>query len=358
MRRSKGRKPVSGLMTGVVFTLAGALCFVPIYYSYFLGLSSPTSKIIVAGVALVIAFGTGYFIPSLRDAGFYYYKTVYKKRQKRIAEAKKKGKTIRKYGRWQNFLYWKFRDGSVAEECATDLKNKQSGESRYIFLKECKTEQDAANLHRKIAALMAIKYPDYGIYETYNEAEKWQGIDTGFLLFSALAVILAPLNWFLNFFKGHDFQVVLPLVFGALFLAVHKISKSKSKDVAARYLSNINSGWEKMNSEDKEAIMKTVFGARKIENSTIAIGDNITINSNITTTERIDSESIIQKLMERAISKEAIEKIKDQIADIVAEHNKKKPDKNKLEGIFANIGKIGGSALQAAITAIVKSLMS
>lgn len=66
----------------------------------------------------------------------------------------------------------------------------------------------------------------------------------------------------------------------------------------------------------------------------------------------------MQKLMEESVSKEAIEDIKNQIADIVAEHSKRKPDKNKLKGILAIIEKIGGSALQATISAIVKSLMS
>ena len=344
-KRNTRRKPVSGLMTGVVFTIVGALCFIPIYYSYFTELT--IEKIIVAGVALIISFGMGYFMPSLRDAGFKYYMAVYKKKRERIAklekeqEASKNKKPIKKHSLWQKFLYWAFRNGSVAEECAESWRQLQDNEPRYLFLKECKTVQEAVNVHRDIASEMATSYPEHGIYETYHDAEKWQCFDTGFLFFAALSIVLTPLNCFLNAFRDYDFPVILPFVFGILFFAVHIISKGKSKDMAARYLSNIDAGWKMKKEKD---------------NKIFTMGDIvITIGGNTITIEEPNKTYTISQ---EAVTKEEIEEIKKQLADIEAELKKIKPDKTKIDVVLSKFGKIGGGVLQSALTAIIKSLIA
>jgi len=274
------RKPVSGGFTGIVFMLVGSLCFVTIYYSYLVSQGTIESKIIISGVMLLISFGIGYFIPSLRDSGFRYYMTVREKRLKAIQKAKETGKNLKYPGKWQNFIYKTFRDGSVAEECSESWRKFKRGESSYSFLEDCKNIQEAVDKHRNIAAGIAIKFPKLGIMKTYHDSEKFQCLDTGFLFYSVLAVILAAVNLSLNYLKSYDFSTTMPPVFGGLFYALHKLCKQKSKDMAHRYLFDINSGWEKIIEEEKRKEME----APKVEvinspNTKVHIGDNNINNS-------------------------------------------------------------------------------
>jgi hypothetical protein len=361
------RKPVSGFFTGIVFTLVGLLCFVTIYHPYIARQVTIYLIIINIGVILFISFIIGCFMPSLRDSGFRYYMLVRGKRLEKIKEAKKDGKELKYPGRWQNFIYKTFRDGSVAEECSESWRNFKKGEPSYRFLEDCKNVQEAVDKHRNLSVEIALNYPKLGIKKTYHDSEKFQCLDTGFLFFSILALILEPVNLYLNYFGNNDFSLALPLVFGGLFFAVHKLCKQKSKDMAHRYLIDINSGWKeimaKESSKEKEAVMKqdnVIFSP--VISPIIQVGNGN--KGDITIYNGINEAYVEYKLKEAGVSEDQIKSISSEIGEIVIECNKKKPDEGKLYSLFTKVKEIGGNILfdafkfltQTAIGGIIQKL--
>jgi len=265
------RTPVSGVYTGFVFMLVGALYYVTIYYSFLVSQATIESKIIISGTVLLISFGIGSLIPSLRDSGFRYYMPVRKKRLEDIKKAEEKGKKLKYPGKWQNFIYKTFRDGSVAEECSESWRKLKRGEPSYSFLEDCKNVQETVDKHRNIAIEIAVKFPKLGIYKTYHDSEKFQCLDTGFWFYSILSAILVAVNLYLDYLKSFDFSITLPPVFGGLFYVVHKLCKQKSKDMAHRYLIDINSGWKEIIAEEK----------RKKEGLNVEVINSLNTNINI-----------------------------------------------------------------------------
>jgi hypothetical protein len=273
------RIPVSGIFTGFIFMLVGVFCFVTIYFPYLDSLSFVSKIIIISAVSLIL-FCLMCFTPSLRDSGFRYYMLVRENRLKAIEEAKKKGKTLKYPGKWQNFIFKTFRAGSVAEECSESLRKLKKGESSYNFLEDCKTVQEAVDKHRKLAAEIAVKIPRLGIMSVYHDSEKFQCLDTGFLLYSVLALLLVAVNLYLDYLKDFDFSITLPPVFSALFFMLHKLCKQKSKDMAHRYLTDVNSGWEEIIEEEKRK-KDTVIGVIGSPGATVVNdAQNVNVGNN------------------------------------------------------------------------------
>jgi hypothetical protein len=369
------REPVSGVFTGAIFTLAELVCLGTTYYSYFADQGPLASKLITGAVMLFIMLCIGCLIPSLRDSGFRYYMLVRERRLEKIKKEKEKGKTLNYPGKWQNFVYKTFRDGSVAEECSESLRKLKRGEPSYLFLKDCETVQDSVDKHRDIATRAAIDYQRVGIRRSYHNSGKYQCIDTGFLLFSVLAVVLAPVNLYLNYFKNHDFSIVLPLVFGGFFFVLHKLCKQKSKDLAHRYLTDINNVWkqeeermaEKKKKEDEERKKKAplVIDQRYSTNPVAQVGDD---NTNITSfgDHGLSSSYVKQELKKANVSEDTIESIMPQIDGIVTECNKEEPDRNELHSHFAKVKEEGGNSLlkafkfltQTVVQAIIQNLLN
>jgi len=278
------RIPVSGGFIGLVFLIVGALCFVDIYYSYFTSEAPIESKIVMGVSVLIMLFGIGYFIPSIRDSGFRYYIPVQKKRKETVEKAKEKGIVLKYPGKWQNFLFQTFRKGSVAEECSDSWRKLKQGESSYSFLEDCKNIQEAVDKHRDMATKIAIQFPKLGVSKMYHDSEKYQCLDTGFLLFSVLAVLLVAVNIPLNYLKNYDFPITQPPFFGVLFFALHKLCKQKSKDMAHRYLYTINSIWKreeerKRKAEEERKKKLPQINIIKSPNTTIKVGDITVENS-------------------------------------------------------------------------------
>ena len=271
------RIPVSGWFTGLVFFIVGTLCFVDIYYSYFTSEVPIESKIIMGVTVPLILFGIGCFIPSIRDSGFRYYMTVYNKRQKAVQNAKEKGEKIKYPGKWQNFIFQTFRNGSVAEECADNWRKLKRGKEGYSFLEDCKNVQETVDKHRHIATKIANKHPNLGVSKMYHDSEKYQCLDVGFLLFSVLAVLLIAVNIYLNYFKNYDFSITQPPIFGVLFYMLRMLCKAKGKELAHRYLFVINSEWVEIAEEERKK--KGINVGIQGKGNTVLIESDITVTN-------------------------------------------------------------------------------
>ena len=243
---NKKRIPVSGYFTGLVFLLVGGLCFVDIYYSYFTSEAPIESKIIMGVSITIVLYGIGCFIPSIRDSGFRYYIPVYHKRKEVALKAKKKGKELKYPGKWQNFIYQTFRNGSITEECTESWRKLKKSEAGYSFLEDCKNIKEAIDKHKDLCTKITIEFPELGVSKTFHDSEKFQCLDIGFLLFSVMAVLLVAVNVSLNYLKNFDFPVTQPPVFSVLFFMLHKLCKQKGSELAHRYLSDIDSGWKQI----------------------------------------------------------------------------------------------------------------
>jgi len=351
---NKGRIPVSGVFTGICFTIVGFICFLSVYYPFLLTERQIFyQKIRLVVIVILILFLIGCFIPSLHNAGFMYYKQVRLNWIAKREKAKKeKGKELKRHGKFQNFMFKTFRDGSVAEECSDSMRKLKSGESSFIFLDGCKNEQEAVNKHRALAREIMTNTTlkdSYYVNKTYRDCEKFQCLDIGFKLFAVLIIFLGPLNIVFNHFKNYNFSIVMPFVYGALFYAIHKICKHQSKNLAQRYLSDINTGWQQIEETKKEReanMLKKVGNTYNIDriitkdNSITILGDN---TGNI-----FNKYSIIdikQELRKGGISEKQIENIELQIANIATELSKDKLDENKLRDIFTEIKKRGGNSV-------------
>jgi len=173
-------------------------------------------------------------------------------------------------------MYKTFRDGSVAEECSASMR-----EHKYAFLNTCKNEQEAVDKHRAFAReIMTIDTlkNSYYVNKTYYECEKYQYLDIGFKILSALVIFLIPLNIYFLLFSNYNFSIVMPFVYGALLYAIYKICKYQSKNFAHRYLSDINTGWIQIEEAKKE---REINMAKKEGNTyninSISTGNDIVI---------------------------------------------------------------------------------
>jgi len=363
------RTPVSGIYTGFVFMFVGDFCFITNYYSFLVSQSPIEFKIFISAIISVVCFGIGSFIPSLRDSGFRNYMDIQKKRKEDVENAKKNGKKLKYPGKWQHFNYKLFRDGSVAEECSESWRKLKRGEPSYSFLKDCNNVQEAVNKHREIAVEISKKLPMLRIYKTYHDCEKFQCFDTGFWFFSILSIILMVVNLYLIYLKGFDFSIILPPVFCVIFYMIHKLCKQKGKDMAHRYLTDINSGWKEIIEEEKRkkeevkpvTIMpinspgSKIYSGISVEDSPGAIiGEGNTSNTNLNFFG-ISELYVKQKLKEAGVSEDKIESINPQIAGIVIECNKEKPDESKLYVFLEQIKKNGGNALLNAFKFLIQT---
>jgi len=343
------RKPVSGILTGFIFMLFATIFFITIYSSYILSIDNLFTKLIIVGTVLFIFFGIGSFMPILRDSGFRYYMTVRKNRIAKIEKAKKKNKELKYPGTWQNFIFKIFRDGSVAEECAYYFRKLKEGEPSFNFMEECKNIQEVVDKHRELSSKITDDYPKIGIGKTYHDCEKFQCFDTCFLFISILTVIFFPLNLIFNYLYDYNFSIILPFIYGVLFFSAHKLCKQKSKEMANRYLIDINTGWKKINEEKENEMNKSA----DISVNTIKVdGDGNTI---IITNINTSVAEIKEKLNSAGISEKAIKEIEPQISEIAAECKKDKPDEGKLHGIFSTLKEKGGSDLIKAFKFLTKT---
>jgi len=72
-----GRIPVSGVFTGICFTIVEFICLLTIYYPFLLAEQQVLYlKVRLAVIVILVLFLIGCFMPSLHNAGFMYYKQV------------------------------------------------------------------------------------------------------------------------------------------------------------------------------------------------------------------------------------------------------------------------------------------
>jgi hypothetical protein len=247
--KSKNGLNLACLVSGVVFSTLAFFVFKEI---------SDTKMFNFTGIFLdfslmAIAFIIGFFIQGIRYLGFNYYLALWQKAQPK-RRAGKKYPSIK-----QRIIFYAFRNGTVVEECLDSVMVKYDNPNENEILKTNKLHKkildkkyrptyDWIQKSGKNAAkdmwIYATKInkvaPQDDVYRFYNWSEVFQCLDTTFLLFSTIIIVLIIINVLYRLlifgFCSHTVSLIIML---AVCILLHLLSKSCAKMYARRFLYQI-----------------------------------------------------------------------------------------------------------------------
>jgi hypothetical protein len=250
-------KPRSGLifaimisgMTFAFLTLFGSVIIYGNMLENLLNVNEPAKKLlffIIDNIQLLILFEAvsfiiGFIIHGTRHyLGFKYYETkIYPKIQqiRKVKGEKYKGKR-------QRIIFYLFRKGTVVEEYLDNVKNAQS---KYQWIQHNKLYQQQVKNMWVYANEIRKKAPEEGVFTPYYWSEIFQCLDTVFIFSFIIFAIMFIVNSIIktigaNYF--HLYQIFMPILFSALSLGFHKISKNCAKAFADKFLFAIDKGIE------------------------------------------------------------------------------------------------------------------
>jgi hypothetical protein len=253
-------KPRSALMvaaaiSGTVFTLVITAGSVTIYYDLLEillrvdDLAKKLLKFIIDNNLLAVILATlfeaiallfGFMILGTRHySGFKYYETkIYPKAQQRRLKGGKYP------GAWQRIIFYLFRKGTVVEEC---LENVKSEQSKHKWIQHNKQYQQQVKNMWVYANKIRKEAPEEGVYAPYYWSETCQCLDTVFIFSFIIFAVMSIVNGIIkiigvNYF--HLYHICMPILFSALSLGLHKISKNGAKAFADKFLFAIDKGIE------------------------------------------------------------------------------------------------------------------
>jgi hypothetical protein len=235
---------LSGITMSVITVTGAAL----IYGDVLRGLSSPFPS----GLLIAISFITGFLIQSIRYYGLQYYIYVYNMAQPGRGADKKYP------GLWQRFIFYIFRNGTAIEECANSVEEKYNADkitndaarkklfkkkAHYVFYPWIQESYKKNRRPEKDLWLYAdsiqSRYPQRKIETFYYWSEVCQCLDTAFLLLCAASGIAVAVNILIKICLGMNFSAVIPALFAAASLLLHRVSKGAAKSNAKRFFYHI-----------------------------------------------------------------------------------------------------------------------
>lgn len=241
------------LISGVIIIIFTVLVF-SIYSEKLLGIAEGIKDIftfLFVNISfLVVAYILGFIIQGIRYLGFNYYMYIYEKAQPGRLAGKKYP------GIYQRIIFYLFRNGTAVEECLDNLKAKYDNPdfrgnklAKKIQKKRFRPNYDWIQKSGKRAPkdmwIFANRInktaPQDNVFRFYNWSEVFQCLDTTFLFFLLISIIVIIANVSINIFcEKYNFNIVLPIILAPVSLLLHFLSKSCSKMYARRFLFDID----------------------------------------------------------------------------------------------------------------------